>query len=64
VLEKWYDQCGQAWVQVTYNGVPCVVGDAVARQVSHPLLLQPLHVFPMQALEQVLQLVKLLPCCP
>jgi hypothetical protein len=58
VFEKWCDGKGQAWAQVTYNGTPCVVGDAVAQQVLHPLLQQPMHLFPMEMLEQTLEQVQ------
>jgi hypothetical protein len=67
VFEKWRDERGQAWAHVTFNGIPCVMGDAVARQVRHPALEEPLHVMPMEvfelALEQVrsLSLKRLLP---
>ena len=64
VFEKWRDGDGQAWAHVTYNGVSCVVGDAVARQVLHPRLQQPLHVFPMESLEQALDQVCSAPLSP
>jgi hypothetical protein len=57
VFEKWRDNSGQAWVHVTFNGAPCVVGDAVARQMQHPQLQQPLQLFPMEVLEQTLEQV-------
>jgi hypothetical protein len=61
VFEKWRDDSGQAWAHVMYNGVSCAIGDAVTRQVSHPQLEQPLHVFPIEMLEQALQRVCLVP---
>ncbi len=57
VFEKWRDDNGQCWAHITLNGKPCVVGDAVARQIAHPLLQQPLFVFPMEVLEQALEQV-------
>ena len=44
---------------MTFNGSPCVVGDAVTRQTAHPLLQQPLQLFPMEVLEQALEQVRL-----
>lgn len=61
VFEKWRDESGQAWAHVSYNGVSCAIGDAVTRQVSHPQLEQPMHVFPIEMLEQALQRVCLVP---
>jgi hypothetical protein len=61
VFEKWRDDSGQAWAHVTYNGASCAIGDAVTRQVSHPQLEQPLHVFPIEMLEQAFQRVCLVP---
>jgi hypothetical protein len=61
VFEKWRDDSGQAWAHMTFNGSPCVVGDAVARQTAHPLLQQPLQLFPMEVLEQALEQVR--PAC-
>ena len=43
---------------MTFNGSPCVVGDAVTRQTAHPLLQQPLQLFPMEVLEQALEQVR------
>jgi hypothetical protein len=42
---------------MTFNGSPCVVGDAVARHTAHPLLQQPLQLFPIEVLEQALEQV-------
>lgn len=58
VFEKWRDDGGRAWAHVTFNGVSCVIGDAVARQVRHPGLDQPLHVFPMEVFELALEQVR------
>jgi hypothetical protein len=61
VFEKWRDERGQAWAHVTFNGMPCVMGDAVARQVRHPALEQPLHVIPLEVFEMALEQVRSLP---